>query len=236
MNNFGLRGFLIAFTIFFILTFKGCSGAWSGSRGTDYFSLTLISILFGSIIGALGLLFGKQLKTEKEPLEIAYFTKYKKIILILIPSILILLYFFGRYNPIFNSNNIDFNNSVVEKQEVKTKDPLEFNSVYTFWDDNTPDANIHFGCEECDPGWHIEFKNESTAVLYAEPTHESNIRSCVSDVTYRYNSSTKVVTLLSISNNNVNNSCKNNFLGDWNWNEERGRFYSQNHPGAAFRN
>ncbi len=135
-------------------------------------------------------------------------------------------------------NNNDNNNASENEiqNEVKTKDPLEFNSVYTFWDDNTPDVNIHFGCEECDPGWHIEFKNARTAVLYAEPTHQSNLRSCVSDVTYSYNPSTKVVTLLSISNNNVNNSCKNNFLGNWKWNEERGRFYSQNHPGAAFRN
>lgn len=159
MNNYGLRGCYIAFTIIFIFIFIGCSSAPNEQKDTN-----------------------------------------------------------------------------VEETKEIAKDPLEFNKVYTFWDDNASDVNIHFGCDECDPGWHIEFKDEKNATLYAEPTHKSNLRSCVSDVTYTYNSSTRVITFLSISNNNVNNSCKSNFLGNWVWNEEKDRFYSQNHPGANFKN
>jgi hypothetical protein len=105
MNNYGLRGFLIAFSVFFLLTFKGCSNAWSGTAGTDYFSLTILSIIVGSIIGAVGLLIGKQFKTEKQVKEKEFIVKNKKLIFILLPSILVLLYFFGRYNPLFSSSD-----------------------------------------------------------------------------------------------------------------------------------
>ncbi len=109
MNNYGLRGFLIAFSFFFLLTFKGCSHGWSGTSGTDYFSLTILSIVVGSIIGAVGLLIGKQFKTEQPLKEKEFIVKNKKLIFILIPSALVLLYFFGRYNPIFNSNEVTDN-------------------------------------------------------------------------------------------------------------------------------
>jgi hypothetical protein len=106
MKNYGFRGFLIAFSLFFILTFKSCKGAYSGTEGTDFFSLTIIAIIVGAILGAVGLLIGKQFKTSKELDEIELFKKYKKLVLILIPSTLILLYFFGRYNTMFDSNKI----------------------------------------------------------------------------------------------------------------------------------
>ena len=89
MNNYGLRGFLIAFSVFFLLTFKGCSNGWSGTAGTDYFSLTILSIIVGGIIGAVGLLIGKQFKTEKQLKEKVFIVKNKKLIFIFLPSVLV---------------------------------------------------------------------------------------------------------------------------------------------------
>lgn len=106
LNDFGLRGFLIAFALFFILTFKSCSRAWSGTDGTDYFSLTITSIVIGGIIGCVGLLIGKQFKTESSLKEKQFLVKYKKIIIIVLPSILLLLYFFGRYNPLLSAEKV----------------------------------------------------------------------------------------------------------------------------------
>jgi hypothetical protein len=109
MNNYGLRGFFIAFTVFFIVTFKGCNNAWSGTAGTDYFSLTMISIIAGGIIGTVGLLIGKQFKTEKPVYEKEFLLRNKKIILFILPSILVILYFFGRYNSALNPNKVSDN-------------------------------------------------------------------------------------------------------------------------------
>ena len=71
MKDYGIRGFIIAFTLFFILTFGGCYSSWtwrdydSGQETTDYFPLTFSAIFVGGILGGVGLLIGKQFKKKK---------------------------------------------------------------------------------------------------------------------------------------------------------------------------
>ena len=136
----------------------------------------------------------------------------------------------------FNIRINQLESEITKLQAEINKSPLDLGQEYTFWDDNSPDVNIHFGCDECDEGWHIKFIDQASAILFSTPQRESNIVSCKSNVNYQYDPARKVVTILSISNSNINSYCINNFLGEWAWNEERDRFYSRKHLGAAFKN
>lgn len=80
MKNYGFRGFIIAFAFIFIFIFKSCSSSWQGTNG--YITLTIISSIFGLIIGLIGMIIGKQFKTNKELSEIEFFKKHKKVILL----------------------------------------------------------------------------------------------------------------------------------------------------------
>lgn len=102
MNNYGFRGFLIAISVFFLLTIRGCSKALAGT-----FSLTILYMVVGGIIGAVGFLIGKQFKTEKQLNEKAFIAKNKKLLFISLCLVLVLLYLFGRHNAILNSDKVE---------------------------------------------------------------------------------------------------------------------------------
>lgn len=110
---------------------------------------------------------------------------------------------------------------------------LQIGEKYNFFDG----SNGKLECPECDPCWHIKFKDEKNAELWSEPCSGSTyLKSCRSDVSYKFDKTTNTVTILSIVNSNVSSECKNRFIGEWQWSEgEFGkRFYSKNNPGADF--
>lgn len=103
MKNYGFRGFIIAFCIIFILTFKSCNDSWQGDNG--YITLSIISSIFGLIIGLVGLVIGRQFKTNKEISEIEFLKKHKKTILISTISILGIILIYSQLNSISIFNN-----------------------------------------------------------------------------------------------------------------------------------
>jgi hypothetical protein len=98
MKNYGFRGFIIAFTFIFILTFKSCNDSWQGTNG--YITLSIISSIFGLIIGLVGLVIGKQFKTNKELSEVVFLKRYKKIILISAVTILGIIFISNQLNSV----------------------------------------------------------------------------------------------------------------------------------------
>jgi len=98
-------------------------------------------------------------------------------------------------------------------------------------------SNGDLECPECDPCWCIKFKDETNAELWSKPCGGSTVlKSCSSDVSYKFDKTTNTVTILSIVNNNVSSECKNRFIGEWLWSEGQfgKRFYSKNNPGCDF--
>lgn len=89
---------MIAFAFIFILTFKSCSSSWQGTNG--YITLTIISSIFGLIIGLVGLVIGKQFKTNKELSEIEFLKKHKKIILVSSLTILSIIIISNQFNSL----------------------------------------------------------------------------------------------------------------------------------------
>jgi hypothetical protein len=122
-----------------------------------------------------------------------------------------------------------------QAESSTTKDePLIFGKLYTFYDGR----NSVLRCEECDPIWDITFTDKNNAVLISRmPNKSGQNGSCRSDVKYQYNPSTKTVTIISVSNNNVSVDCKNKFIGDWEWKKGKAfdkRFYSKSMPDCDF--
>jgi hypothetical protein len=141
MKNYGFRGFIIAFTFIFIVTFKSCSSTWQGTNG--YITLTIISSIFGLIIGLVGLVIGKQFKTNKELSEIEFLKKYKKIILISTLTIIGIIFISNQLNSVTNfSNSISStlkNNleNLNGKWEYNNKNQNEFWYLEISYDDAT---------------------------------------------------------------------------------------------------
>jgi hypothetical protein len=106
--------------------------------------------------------------------------------------------------------------------------PLIIGKKYTFYDGR----NRLLECYECNPIWEITFVDKNNAILISrKPEKSSQYGSCRSDVKYRYNLSSKTVTIISVSNEHVSDECKNKFLGDWQWKKGQFfdmRFYSKN--------
>ncbi|SEJ75215.1 hypothetical protein SAMN05216327_11893 [Dyadobacter sp. SG02] len=84
MSNYGLRGFLISFILVFVLTFQSCSSVVT----TKYAIIS--SICLAAISGVIGLLVGKQFKSDDTPPETQFFRKYEKYFYVsLIPLIIL---------------------------------------------------------------------------------------------------------------------------------------------------
>lgn len=111
--------------------------------------------------------------------------------------------------------------------------PLILDKEYYFYDEND-----ELNCAECDPCWKIKFIDKFTGELWSKPCSGSSVlKSCKSKFTYEYNEENNTVTIKSIDNNNVSESCKRKFMGDWVWSKGKyplERFYSKNNPGADF--
>ena len=86
---------------------------------------------------------------------------------------------------------------------------------------------------ECDGCWVIEFQNETSAKIWSTPCSSSTgVKSCSSNVDYIFDQATKTIKILSITNDNVSDQCKNEFLGEWQWSDgKKGKnFYSKSSP------
>ena len=120
----------------------------------------------------------------------------------------------------------------VEETPV-AEEALKVGEQYYFFEGSNGDLE----CPECDPCWCIKFKDETNAELWSKPCSGSTVlKSCSSDVSYKFDKTTNTVTILSIVNNNVSSECKSRFIGEWLWSEGQfgKRFYSKNNPGCDF--
>jgi hypothetical protein len=113
-------------------------------------------------------------------------------------------------------------------QSIAQNNPLVIGKIYTFYDGR----NSVLQCYECDPIWDITFVDKNNAILISRmPNKKGQYGSCRSEVKYKYNPATKMVSIISISNPNVPEDCKNRFIGDWQWKKGKYldmRFYSKN--------
>ena len=110
---------------------------------------------------------------------------------------------------------------------------LEIGKEYHFFDGLNGDLE----CYECDPCWCIKFNDESNAELWSKPCNGSSLlKSCSSEVSYKFDKKTNTVSILNITNNNVSFECQNQFEGDWIWSEGKfgQRFYSKKNQGCDF--
>jgi hypothetical protein len=110
---------------------------------------------------------------------------------------------------------------------------LQIGKEYTFFDG----SNGSLECPECDPVWCIKFIDETNAELWSRPLSSSSVlKSCSSNVTYKFDKTTNTVTILDIINSNVSSECKNRFTGEWQWADGKfgKRFYSKNNAGCDF--
>jgi len=116
---------------------------------------------------------------------------------------------------------------------TETAGPLQLNKEYHFYDEND-----ELECNECDRCWKIKFIDKTKGEVWSKPCSGStSLKSCVSSFFYEYNEESKTITIKSIQNNNVSNTCKSKFIGDWVWSKGKfpgERFYSLNNPGADF--
>ena len=123
---------------------------------------------------------------------------------------------------------------VFTNETYSQNNPLEIGHTYTFFDGTKGALN----CSECDPIWEIKFIDRANAVLISRQANKSSeYGSCRTNLKYIYNSATKTVTIIEISNKNVSSSCLNMFIGDWQWKKGKFldmRFYSKLHPECDF--
>ena len=108
-----------------------------------YIILLIISSIFGSIIGLVGLIIGRQFKTNKEISEIEFLKKHKKVILISTLSLLGIILISNQLNStsVFNDsisstleNNIENLNG---KWEYNNKKQNEFWFLEISYDEST---------------------------------------------------------------------------------------------------
>ncbi len=149
VNNYGLRGFAAGFVVMFVLTFRSCKNGFTGTWGTDYFFLVILSLLFGILFGALGLVLGKNIKSSRpinDYSKIREFLKsvLGKVILFCLLIFIISLYFFGRQkNPFSNGtcvkdlrNNIECINFLQGKWSYKKGSQYNYVRYYVEVVDN----------------------------------------------------------------------------------------------------
>jgi hypothetical protein len=157
MKNYGFRGFIIAFTFIFILTFKSCNDSWQGDNG--YITLSIISSIFGLIIGLVGLVIGRQFKTSKEISEIEFLKRHKKIILISTISLLGITFISNKLDIISNFNNSissSLQNNLENlngKWEYSNKKQHEFWFLEISYDDITKSGN--YVLNQQNEGWGV---------------------------------------------------------------------------------
>jgi len=136
----------------------------------------------------------------------------------------VIFYFIGGFSD--QKKNETSNESI-------TSSVLHIGEKYYFFD-----ANNELECQECDRCWCIIFNDVSHAEMWSEPCSKSSLKSCTSNVTYRFDRNTNTVTILNIDNGNVTAGCKSRFKGEWTFSEGKfgKRFYSKSHPGCDFNN
>jgi len=111
--------------------------------------------------------------------------------------------------------------------------PFNTGQVYDFFDG----MDDKLSCYECDPCWHIKFLDDQNAEVWSTPcSGSSSLMSCSSDAKYNYDKESKVVTIISVSNNNVSYSCLSKFTGKWSWKDGKFgmRFYAENYNDVDF--
>ncbi len=112
--------------------------------------------------------------------------------------------------------------------------PKIIGKTFTFYGGPTGELN----CNECDAIWEIKFKDASNAIMISrQPNKSSEYGSCRTTLKYKYNQTTKTITLLDLNNKNITNDCLNMFIGDWQWKKGKYfdmRFYSKSHPNCDF--
>ena len=110
--------------------------------------------------------------------------------------------------------------------------PLITNTTYYFYD-----VQDDLECDECDPCWCIRFQDNMTAELWSQPCNGgSNLKSCTSEVRFKFDLQSGVVNIKSVSNGNVSSECRGRFVGQWVWSEGKfgKRFYSKDIAGCDF--
>jgi hypothetical protein len=112
--------------------------------------------------------------------------------------------------------------------------PILIGKTYTFYDG--PQSVLN--CSECDPIWDIKFLDKLNAVLISRQANKSSdYGSCKTNLKYKYNETTKTVTIIELNNKNVSSRCLNMFIGDWQWRKGKYydmRFYSKIHQDCDF--
>jgi hypothetical protein len=115
---------------------------------------------------------------------------------------------------------------------TKPESPLITNTTYYFYD-----VQDDLECDECDPCWCIRFLDNKTAELWSQPcSGSSNLKSCTSEVRFKFDLQSGVVNITSVSNGNVSSECRGRFVGQWVWSEGKfgKRFYSKDIAGCDF--
>lgn len=128
MNNYGLRGFLISFILTFILTFQGCSSIVT----TKYAIISSIGL--AAITGMIGLLVGKQFKSEDAPPETQFFKKHEK-------------YFYVSLIPFFIIVKLLYDNPDIfdNTPSQKLKDNLGNLDGTWAWESKKAESNYYLG-------------------------------------------------------------------------------------------
>ena len=75
--------------------------------------------------------------------------------------------------------------------------------------------SIKSSCQECDKNWFIKINNNENATIYSKPSRDSYLKSCLTKITYQFDSKTGSITINQVSNSNINHYCQNSFVGSW---------------------
>ncbi len=80
--------------------------------------------------------------------------------------------------------------------------------------------NMQNNCSECDSRWFIEFVTDKSATIYSAPSSSSYLKSCKTKIVYDFNSETGSIAINNMENKNINNSCRQFFIGTYTFNKE----------------
>ena len=70
-------------------------------------------------------------------------------------------------------------------------------------------------CQECDSRWFIKIDDNISATIYSSPSTNSILKSCMTQIDYKFNSETGSITIRKMPNSNVNYNCQKSFVGTW---------------------
>ena len=73
-------------------------------------------------------------------------------------------------------------------------------------------------CEECDSHWFIKIESGNSATIFSSPNTNSILKSCQIQIAYVFINKTGTIKIESVNNQNINNFCIDNFIGDWTFN------------------